>query len=289
MLAARGWSLALLIGVLALTSCASEPASQRDRVDPAASESNVPRSDAPESATAADPAPPESVRLADRCSFDVPGRTFTIPGPDATTWLAAAELGAGPDVAVFLHQTGGAGLCGWLPYAEWATRHGVRAVLVDGCYYGDTVCSDPVSDNPRAWIGSAVDWAREHGARRVTLVGASMGGALATGAGQEAGADAIVNLSSPPAWPDVPRVLKAARKIRVPFLVAGSDADEDISTSVLRRAVRLSPAPVTRYVATPDGHGWSMVTSSGFSNTPSDTRPSPLGRVLLRWISGNVG
>jgi dienelactone hydrolase len=230
-----------------------------------------------------------SERLADRCGFDTSGRTFAIPGPDEETWLAAADLGQGEEVAVLVHQTGSAALCGWLPYAEWASRHGVRVLLVDACWYGESVCSEAVRDDAAAWLGSAVAWVRQEGASRVTLVGASMGGSIVTAVGQELGVDAIVNLSGPSHFTDVRPVLPSARTVRVPFLAAAAASDDGISPRALRRAVAVAPSRVSRYVAAPEGHGYTMLTANGFSNDPADTRPTALGRLVLRWLQGEVG
>lgn len=246
------------------------------------------------------PAPPEEqpgavtpasspITVADRCLRDVPAKLRTFPAPDHKSELVGTVLGSGPDVAVFLHQTDGDGLCGWVPYANWAADHGVRAILIDACGYGDSECSERLETDAAQWLTLPIAWARDHGAERVTVVGASMGGTVAAGAAEPAGADAIVNLSGPSAWPGVPDVLAAGRKTTVPLLVAAADTDRDIDTESLRKSVRLSPSRFKEYVAWPGGHGWDMVSNADYSGDvdPLDIKPTRLGKLVLAWIIGD--
>ena len=239
------------------------------------------------SAEVAAPERPTVGLLRSRCGFAVPGRTFAIPGPDTGSTLVAAELGRGPAVGVLVHQVGATALCGWSPFAEWASRQGVRLLLVDACGYGESVCSEEVRHDPATWLRSTVAWARDHGARRVTLVGASMGGALVAGAGQRAGADAIIDLSGPVQWEGVEPLRRIAPRIRVPFLAAASDTDEDTSASALRRAAEAARGEPSRYYAAPGGHGWTMLTS-GWTSGPQETEPTALARLVVRWIGGDL-
>ncbi len=105
-----------------------------------------------------------------------------LPAEDDSV-VSAASFGDGDHAAVFVHQTGITGLCGWVPYAAWAARHGIRAVVVDVCGYGRSQCSEALDADPAAQLALPVAWAREQGATSVTLVGASMGGSLVAGAG----------------------------------------------------------------------------------------------------------
>lgn len=235
----------------------------------------------------ATPIPHLGETVAKRCGVAVPGSVFPLRGLDRRTQLAAAQLGSGPEVAVLLHQTDGDGLCGWLPYARFLATQGVRALMVDQCDYGESVCSDQVRRDPPAMLGAAVRWARNHGARRVTVVGASMGGSVALGTGQAAGADAIVDLSGPPYWYGTPGSVSAARRVRVPLLVAVNKGTDPDSFAPLRRAVHVAPSRVKRFLAAPPGHGWSLLTEpdTGATSTLQD-RPTALGRLVLAWIRG---
>jgi hypothetical protein len=80
-------------------------------------------------------------------------------------------VGTGPDTAVFVHESGTQGLCGFWPYADWlASAEGVRSVLFNQCTYGASQCA--AIDEAEEWIAAteaAVAWARDHDARRVTI------------------------------------------------------------------------------------------------------------------------
>jgi hypothetical protein len=217
----------------------------------------------------------------DRCYLDAPGRLTTYEGDDGTV-LSGAVVGRGPVAAVFVHQTGGGGMCGWLPFAAWAARHGVRAVLVDACGYGASVCSDAVRTDPAAMLRIPVEWARSDGADRVTVVGASMGGWLVAVGGEAAGADAIVNLSGPRYWGGTTDIREAARSTTVPLLVSAADDDRGIDVRALRQSVRVSPASEKRYLPAPSGHGWGMLTEYVEMGSPV----TPVGRAVLAWIKG---
>ncbi len=274
-----------LVGALALGACTSS-AEPKDTEGTRETRS-PPTSTAPATPPgAAQVETPEVGSLRQRCGHPVPGRTFVIPGDDRETGLVAAELGAGPDVAVMVHQVGSSALCGWVPYAAWAAEQGVRLVLVDACGYGESVCSQEVNDDAAAWLGSTVDWARDHGARRVTLVGASMGGSIVAATAPEVDVDAVVDLSGPAEWAGVAPLRRAAPRIDVPFLAAAWPGDDGISASALRRATEVSPGEPSRFVRTSSGHGWGMLTASGWITDLEDTRPTGLGRLVVAWIRG---
>lgn len=199
--------------------------------------------------------------------------------------MHGAVFGESDRVAVFVHQTGSTGMCGWVPYAVWASRHGVRAIVVDMCDYGESQCSPRFSHDVAGQLRLPVTWARSHGARSVTLVGASMGGTMVTGVGQGLGVDAIIDISSPPEWEDVPPVPVAARSITVPFLMIAATNDVEIEPHVLRRALASSPALTKRFVAVPDGHGYTVVTDGHLLGVGI----TPAGRLVLDWVKGHHG
>ncbi len=143
---------------------------------------------------------------------------------------------------ILLHQTSPTGYCGWVPYADWAAEQGVRAVLVDLCGWGSAVCSEELTSDPEAQVRLMVDWAREQGAERVAVVGASMGGAIALGVADPAGADAVVDLSGPETWQNVPGAEEAAAGTEIPLLVVTASGDAGVDHDVLQRAVEGSPA-----------------------------------------------
>jgi hypothetical protein len=229
------------------------------------------------------PAPRHTDRtVADRCNIPVEGELTTFPGSGGTV-ISGAVYGRADRAAVFLHQTAMAGMCGFATYAVWAARHGVRAIIVDLCGWGQSWCAGSDDDDWAAQVRIPVDWARAHGARSVTLVGASLGGAIALGIGQQVGADAIVDLSGPSSWPGVPDALPSARRTTIPLMVAAASGDTGIGVEALKRAVAASPATHKRFVPAPDGHGWSML-SDGMAVDPQFT---PLATTVLAWVKGD--
>lgn len=220
--------------------------------------------------------------IEERCLVPVEGGLTSFDGPDGST-LTGAVLGEGADAAVFLHQTSRSGFCGFATYAEWAAAQGVRAVLVDLCGWGRSTCQGPFAADSEAQVRLLVDWARAHGARRVTLVGASMGGAIALGVGEQAGADAVVDLSGPAVWQGVPSATEAARRTTVPLLLAVAARNREMDPAALRAAVSSAPARHKRFVSAPSGHGWTML------NDGQLTEPvwTPLADDVLSWIKGD--
>lgn len=244
-----------------------------------------PRGDAAASAplTAA-PSPSRSwpATVEERCKIPAKGDVVRVPAPGGT--LSAGVIGEGSVGVVLLHQTSGAGFCGWATYGQWLATKGINVVMLDVCNYGQSTCDEALLKDWSAQLKAGVDFARSRGATKVTLVGASLGGVLARGVGQKAGADAIVDLSGPEEWEGVPDAVTAAMATTVPLLIAAADADTGIDVAVLKAAETASPAKHKRYVAMPgQEHGWS-----GISNGMSvDTVFTPLATTVLSWIQGD--
>ncbi len=219
--------------------------------------------------------------VADKCGIESTAEVSDIEAPDGSV-LTAATAGAGDRVMILLHQTSPTGYCGWVTYADWAAEQGVRVVLVDLCGWGSAVCSEELTSDPDAQVKLMVDWAREQGAAHVAVVGASMGGAIALGVADPAGADAVVDLSGPETWQDVPGAEEAAAGTEIPLLVVTASGDTGVDHDVLQRAVEGSPASPKRFISAPDGHGWSML-HDGSSVAPEWL---PLARTVLEWAKG---
>jgi hypothetical protein len=237
------------------------------------------------SATAGPNAPPP-VQPAEQCGGGpaVPAEPFWLSGARGTQ-LAAATVGSGPDVAVFVHESGTSGLCGFWPYAVWLAqgRH-LRAVLFDQCGYGASFCEKDSATEPEDWITStkaAVAWARAHGARRVTVVGASAGGIVALHAASsiQPAVDAVVDLSGELTWSGLDS-LTAARTLTVPVLYAVAPHDEYVTVADMRRLYAATGSRSKRFVQAETGHGWEMLT------TPSRTGWSPLAAQAAAIIQG---
>lgn len=190
--------------------------------------------------------------------------------------LTAAELGQGTTWAVMLHQTDRDGLCGWWEYGLWLADRGVHVLMFDLCGYGRSVCKGQDESDQVAQATAVVKYARDHGATRVTVVGASMGGAVALPAATATRADAVVDLSGPPDWPgtDLPR---DAQALTMPTFLAASPTDP-LTVTAFRQAVKHIPAETKRLDVLPGGHGYVMLGYPGGW--------SRLATTVQQWIVG---
>jgi pimeloyl-ACP methyl ester carboxylesterase len=223
---------------------------------------------------------PTAYPIEERCTGQgASGEAVFLSADDGST-VSAAAFGDGDRAAVFVHQTGITGLCGWVPYAAWAARRGIRAVVVDVCGYGRSACTEALDADPAAQLALAVDWARTAGSSAVTVVGASMGGSLAAGAGEAAGADAVVDISGPADWEGVPSLEESVPETRVPLLLVFARADRPDDWRRARAAARGTGAV---FVDVPGaGHGYSIVTDGSLV----DARITAHGRRVLAWVNG---
>ena len=167
--------------------------------------------------TAASPAAPAAAPPpAQLCGGPTtPAQSLWLSGPGGAL-VYAAVVGTGPTTAVFVHEAGPTGLCGFWPYADWLARtKGVRSVLFSQCGAGASQC--PPGNPADQWLAmttAAATWARAHDAGRITLVGASAGGvvALQVAASIRPPVDAVVNLSGERGWMGLDS-LAAARRL----------------------------------------------------------------------------
>ena len=81
-----------------------------------------------------------------------------------------------------------------MPYARYLARHGVRALLFDLRCFGHSECGRG-RGQATVDVAAAMAELRRRGARRVALVGASMGGAIAVVAAARLHPAAVVDLS----------------------------------------------------------------------------------------------
>ena len=281
--------VAALAVLLAASSCASgsgsgTPAAGRHTSSTADARD---RPNSPTPTNTSPTVPPPVVRaagpVAKRCGPpQAPGRWIRLRAPLGSR-LAAVEVGNGPTTAVFVHEVGGSGLCGFWPYAVWLDkRYGIRSLLLDLCGYGGSACAESrfAYDSP-AQVELAVRWLRTHGARRVTLVGASLGGAVAVVAGAELRprVDGVVDLSGPVSWPGLP-VRSSLPRIHSAALFAVAPYDVAVSVQAMRAALRQVPHPVKRLVTPPSGHGWELLGAWKGDHF----KAGHLGALVARWI-----
>jgi Dienelactone hydrolase family len=240
------------------------------------------RSPTTTSAPAAAPPPPP----AQLCGGPTtPAQSFWLSAPGGAQ-LYAAVVGAGPDTAVFVHEAGPRGLCGFWPYAAWLTRtKGVRSLLFSQCGAGASQC--PAGNRTDQWLATttaAVTWARAHGAGQITLVGASAGGvvALQVAASIRPPVDAVVNLSGERRWQGLDS-LAAAGRLGVPALFAVAPGDRLVSVATMRQLYEAAPVRAKRLVVLADGagHGWELLGGA------AGTDWTPLAVTVAAWIQGH--
>lgn len=289
--------LVLVLSVV-VAGCATGPSSGAGDGTPAA----APKTSTPASSpTTAAPQP------ADQCGAPTTqAEAFWLSGQDGAWWQGAV-VGTGPDTAVFVHESGTQGLCGFWPYADWlASAEGVRSVLFNQCTYGASQCA--AIDEAEEWIAAteaAVAWARDHDARRVTIVGASAGGVVALHAATSITprVDAVVNLSGELSWSDLNSVA-AAERLDIATLFAIAPGDPYVTIDEMQSVIKLPRPPPNSWSccpteratagkcsptpAVPAGHRWRrlspagyVVGSSGMSQRPHLTPDSGAPRRLL--------
>ena len=146
------------------------------------------------------PDPPPTHRAAtlpapaERCgSPDTPARPIRFRTGDGVE-LDGAVVGSGPVGAVLVHEYPGP-MCGWWPYANYLSRHGVQALLFDLRCFGLSSCPAAGRGHATTDVAAAMSELRRHGARRIAIVGASMGGAVAVVAAARLRPAAVVDLS----------------------------------------------------------------------------------------------
>jgi len=214
---------------------------------------------------------------------DADARWITLRGPDRNR-LAAVVIGDGPVTAVFSHQTGVSGLCGFWPFAVWlAEEHGIRSVLLDHCGVGGSACvDDGFAANRVTQLELAMAWARTHGAKRLSSVGASLGGTTVTVAAAQHRIDAVVNLSGPVTWIGL-NARRAAPQVTEPMLLVVAPNDSVVTTAQFKALRSSLGSRTTAFVQPPEGHGWELLdTSAG-----PPFQPSEVARSVAAWIQGD--
>jgi pimeloyl-ACP methyl ester carboxylesterase len=233
-------------------------------------------------ASAATPAPPPPAEL---CGGPTtPAQSFWLAAPGGAQ-LYAAVVGTGPDTAVFVHEAGPTGLCGFWPYAAWLARtKGVRSLVFSQCGSGASQC--PPGNAADQWLAvttAAVAWARAHGAGQITLVGASAGGvvALQVAASIRPPVDGVVDLSGERRWMGLDSLV-AARRLEVPTLFAVAPGDSYVSVGTMRQLYEAAPVRAKRLVVLADGagHGWDLLGGAAGMDW------SPLAVTVAAWIQG---
>jgi hypothetical protein len=222
--------------------------------------------------TSAPPAPPPPPP-AQLCGGPAtPSRSFWLSAPRGAV-LYAAAVGTGPTTAVFVHEAGSRGLCGFWPYAAWlAKTKGVQSMLFSQCGAGASQCpSGNAADQWLATTTAAVAWA---------------GGvvALQVAASIRPPVDAVVSLSGERRWMGLDSLV-AAQRLEVPALFAVAPGDSYVSVDTMRQLYEAAPVRAKRLVVLADGagHGWDLLGGAAGSGWSS------LAVTVAAWIQGHHG
>jgi alpha-beta hydrolase superfamily lysophospholipase len=196
--------------------------------------------------------------------------------------IYAAATDGGRKAVVLLHESGGAGLCGWLPTMRWLQEHGIRAVAINLRGY-------PPSGTPSTAryhryapdIQAAVDEAHALGAKDVFVLGASMGGAAAVAEAPKLRHVAgVISLSGELELPlSELDAIGAAPRITVPFLYVGAEADGYVLGSDARRLTRAVGSKDKQARIFSGGyHGWDLLDVAPYR--------ARVKAAILRWLAG---
>lgn len=271
---------------VALTGCGGPAPAEKPTGAPASSAApataTASASTASASTTSASRTPGPTTTMGQLCGRpDVEAKRDVLAGPEGGQ-LTMFSVGSGPTVALLLHQTGRSASCGWWPYANHLAASGVRAVMLDLCGYGASTCdvNRPWAHDYPAQVALAATRLRADGAQRLTLVGASLGGTVASLSAAPAKADAVVNLSGFGYGTMVTG--PALATLTIPVLGAGSHNEEGDSAQ-LEREIAASASPTKRFVWAELGHGWNLVLDGPMPDSPL----TPLGRVVIGWVKGD--
>jgi hypothetical protein len=234
----------LIVSVLALTGCGSNT--------PTASSS------APAPGTSADTLSlPPVISIEKFCPDVIPSGITQrqLQAPDGVT-LNSAWLGSGNTVAVLLHQGDGSGLCGFLFYADFLAKRGIRVALLDLCNNGQSYCVNrSIAEDPGAQVKLVV-----------TAAGLTKPNAIVvlSGAAKEEHSDITVD----------------APYVTMPALFAYSRADQADLVAV-RSQLKKMPAKKKEFLTYDSGHGYDLlhdVTTEEFTG---------LATRVAKWVKGS--
>jgi pimeloyl-ACP methyl ester carboxylesterase len=201
--------------------------------------------------------------------------------------LAGAVVGSGPVGAVLIHEYP-RDYCGWLPYSGYLSRHGVRVLLFDLRCFGRSPCPGG-RGHAIADVAAAMAELRRRGARRVALIGASMGGAIAVVAAARLHPAAVVDLSGERDTTGLTPGIDAdadaaAQDVTAPALFAVARGDRYVPVDDMRAVARRVRSATKRLIVLPAvaGHGWELLFGVG-------SKWSPLAATVARFIRDHAG
>ncbi len=209
----------------------------------------------------AGPGPPRSVKA--KCGAYTPTagmHPLWLRASDGVR-LYAAEAGHGRTAVVLAHESP-ADLCGWLHFAPILEHAGLRVLAFDFRGFGDS--GPGIGKGSLAYdrdVRAAIARVRREGARKVVLVGASFGGAVALADAARLDVDGVISLSGEPRLPNAGLDgLAGVRRLHVPLLVVASSDDHWCTAADARAIVRAAGSRDKRAdVYSGAWHGWDIL------------------------------
>jgi alpha-beta hydrolase superfamily lysophospholipase len=199
--------------------------------------------------------------------------------------IYAAAAGRSSRALVLVHESGGAGLCGWLPTMRWLAQNDVRAVAINLRGYPPSSTPSLAKYHHYAQdIQAAVDAAHTLGAKDVFVMGASLGGAATVAeAPKLRDVAGVISLSGELELPTSELdAIGAAPKITVPFLFVGSEADGYVLGSEARRLTRAVGSQDKQvHVFSGGYHGWDLLDVAPYR--------ARVKALLVRWLDRHSG
>jgi alpha-beta hydrolase superfamily lysophospholipase len=193
--------------------------------------------------------------------------TYFLKTDDGVRIYAAATR-SGSKAVVLLHESGGAGLCGWLPTMRWLSANGIRTVAINFRGYPPSGLPSLANYHHYAQdIQAAVDAAHTLGAAHVFVMGASMGGAATVAeAPRLKDVAGVISLSGELSLPTTELdAIGAAPRITMPFLFVGSEVDGYVPGPDARRLTRAVGSKDKQVHIFADGyHGWDLLDSAPY-------------------------
>lgn len=194
--------------------------------------------------------------------------------------IYAAAAGSGGKAVVLVHESGGAGVCGWLPTMRWLAANGIRAVAINLRGYPPSATPSLAAYHRYAEdLQAAVGAAHRLGAKDVFVLGASLGGAATVAeAPKLKDVVGVISLSGELELPSSELdAIGAAPKITVPFLFVGSSADGYVLGSQARRLTRAVGAKDKQVHIFPSAyHGWDLLDVAPYR--------ARVKALLLNWL-----
>lgn len=197
--------------------------------------------------------------------------------------LYAAGGGSGTVGVVLVPESPPGSICGWLAILPTLERAGrLRVLALD---YRGTGGSPVEPGRARFAYGrdlaAAVGRLRAEGAKKVILMGASLGGAMAMAYGPDLDVDAVISLSGETSLPSYHvDAIDAVPRLRTPLLIVGTRHDTYLPVGDARRILARAGGGDEQAILLPGSwHGWEIV-----ENAPYAQRAL---RRIIGWIAAH--